>query len=143
MSAWGTDAAGGGVTWKAASGAQRSEAQIGPSGESGVGVNREGWVGDQMSMSSGGGSRKKRKAVVRKGSADTKEYGSCQQNEMEVGGNKSLEVSRAVRDSAGWCEPLRAKYMCDEKCKKDGFKFYHIAAILVDDDGKPRTINLC
>ena len=38
------DAAGGGVTGKAAFGAPSSKAEIGPSGESGVGVNRKGSV---------------------------------------------------------------------------------------------------
>ena len=37
-----TDAAGVGVIWKAVSGAQSSKAEIGPSRESGVGVNRKG-----------------------------------------------------------------------------------------------------
>ena len=57
-----TDAAGGGVTCKAASGAQSSEAEIEPSCESGVGVNRKGSLGGQRSVSSTGGSQKKRKA---------------------------------------------------------------------------------
>ena len=35
------DGAGGAATWKAASEAQSSEAEIGPSGESGIGVNRK------------------------------------------------------------------------------------------------------
>ena len=33
--------------------------------------------------------------------------------------------------------------MCDKKCDEEGFKFYDIAPILVEDDGKPHTINLC
>ena len=52
-------------------------------------------------------------------------------------------VPSAVSDWAGWHEPLRVKYMCDQKCNKEGFKFHDIAAILVEDDGKPHTINLC
>ena len=83
----------------------------------------------------------------RKESADTKEYESCQQNGMEVDEEEGMEdltfVPSAVSDWAGWHEPLRVKYMCDQKCNKEGFKFYDIAAILVEDDGKPHTINLC
>ena len=30
------------------------------------------------------------------------------------------------------------KFLCDRQCK-----FYEIAAILVEDDGKPHTRNLC
>ena len=41
-------------------------------------------------MSSAGGLQKKRKAVVRKESADTQQYESCQQNDMEVGRDESL-----------------------------------------------------
>ena len=33
--------------------------------------------------------------------------------------------------------------MCDKKCTEDGFKFCDIADIVVADDGKPHTINLC
>ena len=40
-----TDTAGGGVTWKAASGAQSSMAEVGPVGEPGLGVKPEGLVG--------------------------------------------------------------------------------------------------
>ena len=39
-----TGSAGGGVTWKAESGAQGSKAEIGSSRESGVGVKWERWV---------------------------------------------------------------------------------------------------
>ena len=49
-----TDAAGGGVTWKAASGAQSSKADIGPSGESGVGVNPKGSLEVKAEESSSG-----------------------------------------------------------------------------------------
>ena len=33
--------------------------------------------------------------------------------------------------------------MCDKKCNKEDFKFYDIAALLEEDDGKPHTVNLC
>ena len=33
--------------------------------------------------------------------------------------------------------------MCDQKCNTEGLRFYDIAAILAEDDGKPHTINLC
>ena len=66
---------------------------------------------------------------------------SCQ--DMEVDDDESLEemgsVPSAVSDSAGWHEPLRVKHMCD----KESFKFFDIAFILVEDGGRPHTINLC
>ena len=54
--------------------------KIGPSGESGVGVNGNGSLGDQRSMSSTGGSQNRRKTAVRKESAESQVYKSCQQN---------------------------------------------------------------
>ena len=48
-----TDAAGVGVNWKAASEALSSEADINPSGESGVGVNRKGSLETRMASASG------------------------------------------------------------------------------------------
>ena len=66
---------------------------------------------------------------------------------MEVEGNKSMEelefIRSAVSDPARRREPFTVKYMCDKKCSKEGFKFEDIAAILVEDDGKPHKINLC
>ena len=133
-----TDVAGGGVSGKGAPGGQSSKAEI----DSGIGVNRKSSLEDQSSMTSAGGLQKKRKAVVRKEFADTQEYESRQQD-----WNKSLEelafVPSAVSDSAAWRDSFRVKYMCDKKCNKEGFKFCDIAAILVEDDGKPHTINLC
>ena len=58
-----TDAAGGGATWKAASGVQSSKAEIGPAGESGVGVNRKSSLEEQSYTSSAGGSQKKWRAA--------------------------------------------------------------------------------
>ena len=63
-------------------------AEIGSSGESGVGVNPKGSLESQGSENSTGGSQKKRKAVVRKESAETQYDMSCQ--DMKVN-NKSLE----------------------------------------------------
>ena len=72
-----SDAAGGGVTWKAASQAQSSRAGIVPFVESAVGVNREGSLGDQSSVRTAETSQKKRK-VTRKESAERQDYVSCQ-----------------------------------------------------------------
>ena len=55
--------------------------------------------------------------MVRKESADTQEYESCQQNDMEVDKDEGMEelsfIPSAVSVLAGWREPLRVKYMCD------------------------------
>ena len=122
-------------------------------GELVVGVNRKSSPGELSSQ-------KKRNAVVRKEPAEAQDCESCQQNHMEVDrnedrqqddmeadSNKSMEefgfVSSAVSDSAKWCEPLRVENICDQKGKEKGFKFYDVAAILVEDNGKPHTINFC
>ena len=95
-------------------------------------------------MSSAGGSKKKRKAVVRKELGDTLEYESRQQNDTDVGMDETKEelsfVASAVSDSAGWHAP---KFKCDRQWRKEGFKFYDIASIMVEDDGELHTIHFC
>ena len=91
-----------------------------------VDVNCKGTLADQSSVSSAGVSqKKKRKTVVRKESAETQDYVSCQ--DTEVDDDKSLEdvgfVPSAVSDSGGWRKPIRVKHMCDKKCNEEGFKF--------------------
>ena len=58
---------------------------------------------------------------------------------MEVDDDKSLEemchVASVVSESSGWHEPLRVMYICDKTCNEEGFKFYNIAPILVEDKG--------
>ena len=72
------------------------------------------------------------------------EHASCQQNGLNVDMDENNEelsfVPRAVSDSAGWHEP---KLRCDRQCRKEGFKFYEIASIVVEDDGERHTLNLC
>ena len=95
-------------------------------------------------MSSAGGSQKKRKAVVRKESADSQESESYQLNDMDVDMNENKEelsfIPSVVSRSAGWHEP---KFMCDTQCHKDGFKYDDIASVMVEDDGEPPTKHLC
>ena len=59
---------------------------------------------------------------------------------QRYGRNQRKRNSCAVCDSAGWHEP---KSLCDRQCRKEGFKIYEIAGIMVEDDGKRNTINLC
>ena len=96
------------------------------------------------SVSGAGSSQKKRKAVVQKESADTQEYESCQQNDMDVDMDENNEelsfVPSAVSDSAAWHEP---KFMCDRQRRTGGLKCYETATILVVDDGKPHTCMNC
>ena len=83
--------------------------------------------------------------MIRKESAETQDYVSY--HDMEVDSDKSLEeaglVLSTVIDSAGWHEPLRVKYMstcATKQCDEQGFTFYDVAAMLVEDDGKLHTI---
>ena len=82
--------------------------KIGPSGESGVGVNGNGSLGDQRSMSSTGGSQNRRKTVVRKESAESQVYKSCQQRAWSW-------ASPRCGERSGWVgtNTLRVKCMCD------------------------------
>ena len=68
-------------------------------------------------------------------SADTQEYESCQQNDvnesdqwddMDVDMHEKHEgfIPRDVSNSADWREP---KVMCDWQCRKKSFKYYDIA----------------
>ena len=60
--------------------------------ELGVGVDQRASLGDQSSMSSAGGSQIKKKAEVRKESADAQECASCQQNDMDVDRDENKEA---------------------------------------------------
>ena len=40
-------------------------------------------------------------------------------------------------------EPRWTLHMCDNKCRQEGFKFYLLVAIVTQEGGKARTINLC
>ena len=96
-------------------------------------------AGDQ-----GGFAEKKMEAVVRKGSAETQEYESCQLSDMDVDMDENKEdlnfIHSALSSSAGWHGP---KLMCDRQCGKEGFMYYDIAPVMVEDDGEPLVINLC
>ena len=65
---------------------------------SGVDVDGKGTWKDRSSMCSVGASQKKRKAVISKESAETLDFVSCQ--DMEVDRNKSLE-ELGVRPKCG------------------------------------------
>ena len=62
--------------------------------------------------------------------------------ERHGGGQKRDKggVEHRSKCGAGWYEP---NFMCDMQCRKEGFKFYDIASIMVEDDGEPHTINHC
>ena len=60
---------------------------------------------------------------------------------MEVDRDEGKEelsfVPSAVSDTAGWHE--NRFFMCEKRCRKGGFKFCDIGAILVGDDGRPHA----
>ena len=84
------------------------------------------------------------KAAVGKESAETQEYESCQQNDMEVDRDEGMEesslVPSAIVDATGW---HKARFMCNNRCKREGFDLFDMAAILAEDEGRPHTINHC
>ena len=86
-----SDAAGGGVTWKAASQAQSSRAGIVPFVESEVGVNREGSLGDPSSVRTAETSQKKAQSSDKERTLlRRQEYGTCLAKDMEVDNDKSF-----------------------------------------------------
>ena len=132
------------------SGAQSSESEAGPAGAEEQRCTHELEVGLVWSASEGGskgtvggagGSQNQRKAVVQKESADTQEYARCQLNDIEVDIDEDTDelsfVPSAVSRSNRWHEP---KFMCDRQCRKEGCKYYDIASVTVEDDGKPHTM---
>ena len=80
-----------GLNRRTVSGIQSPEGETGLAGTRGrrcpreflVGLYQRGFEGDQSSVSSAG-TQKKGTAVVRKESADTQDYESCQLNDMDV-----------------------------------------------------------
>ena len=89
-------------------------------------------------MCSVGPTQKKRRAATLRKRRTT----SCQG--MEVDDYKSLKklssVPSGVSDSAGWREPLSLGHA--HATKRLQF-VKHLATIVVEEDGKPHTINLC
>ena len=91
-------------------------------------------------MSITGGSKKKRKSVVRRESADTREY-ERHTDGMDFDMNESMEEVSFESDSAGWYEPNRgAKGNAGRKVSSS---MTSLAAVMVEDEGEPYTINLC
>ena len=68
----------------------------------------------------------KTNVVVRQESAETQDYVSCQ--DMDVDGGTSLEELGFVPSAVG--ELLRVKHMCDKKSRDKRFKFYELGAIV-------------
>ena len=99
-------------------------------------VNCKGTLEDQSFVSGDGASQKKRKAVIRKESSETKDYVS--REDMEVESDKSLEVMGNVPSAVG--EPLRVKHMCDKKCNQRSSSLFDFAAIGTEEGGTPQTI---
>ena len=82
----------------------------------------------------------KRRALKRVESAETQDYVSEPQGFEEIHDEEMKELSfipSAVR------EPRWALHVCDNKCNKEGFKFYQLAAFVVEEGGAAHTINLC
>ena len=63
------------------------------------------------------------------------EYEWCQQNDMEVDRDEGMEEAIELDD-------IRSD-SCAPRGAREGFKFFDITAILVEDEGRPRTTNCC
>ena len=82
----------------------------------------------------------KRRAVIRVESEETQDYvmerrscGYPSQEEVEEIGCVPSVVS----------EPLWALYLCDNECSEQGFKYFQLVAIVSEEGGAVRTVNLC
>ena len=63
---------------------------------------------------------------------------------MDVDVNENTEelsfIPSTVSNSGDWHEP---QFMCDKQCRRKGFKYSHIASVVVGDDGEPHTKKHC
>ena len=106
-----SDAVESGVAWKTAFGAQSSKAEVGPFNVLDAGVGRKGTWRDQhlwysVEQQSLQFPQKKRKAVVRKESAEAQDYVSCR--DVESDGRKSLEELYLIPSAVGGAPPGQA-----------------------------------
>ena len=82
----------------------------------------------------------KRRAVTRVESAETQDcvsepQGHEQRDEEEM---EELSFIPSTVSKQHW-----ALHMCDNKCRKAGFKFHQLAALVTEEGGAARTINFC
>ena len=74
-------------------------------------------------------------------SAETQDYASEPQGFEEIDDEEMKELSFLP---SAVSEPRWALHVWDNKCNKEGFKFYQLAAFVTEEGGgKARTINLC
>ena len=73
-------------------------------------------------------------------SAETQDYVSEPQG-LEGIDDEEMEELSFIPSAVS--EPRLALHICDNKCNKEGFKFYQLAAIVVDEGGAAHTINQC
>ena len=80
----------------------------------------------------------KSRAVTRVECEETQDYASEPQGLEET--DEEMEELSVVPSAVS--EPRWALHMCDE-CSKEGFKFYQLEAIVMEERGAAHTINLC
>ena len=70
---------------------------------------------------------------------DTQDYISRQQRLEEID-TEEMEELRCISNAVS--EPRCALHMCDNKCSKESYKFYQLAAMVTEGGGKARTNQL-
>ena len=60
---------------------------------------------------------------------------------MEAEDEKDMEELRIITSVVS--EPRLVVHMCDNTCRKEGFKFFELAAIVSEEGGAAHTNNLC
>ena len=95
-------------------------------GEFGVVLDKRASEGDQSSVSSAGGSQKKKRRQWRTRRSTSRASGTT----MDVVAEEWTFIPSAVGSSAGWHEPTS---LCDRQCREDGFNYFEIASVTVED----------
>ena len=108
------------------SGIQSSEGEAGHAGATGQHCSKE--FGNEGSVSSAGSSQKKEE-----GSGPTRRsMESCQLNDMDFDVDENKEELSFIDPNS-----------CVSGNAKQGFKYYDIVSVMVEDSGKLHTRNLC
>ena len=78
----------------------------------------------------------KRRAVVRRESAETQDY--TNKPLMKSENLEELAYATSATDEPRW-----DIHMCDNRCRDKDILFQKLAAVVTDEGGSPHTMNLC
>ena len=93
---------------------------------------------DHIFVGDDSGAQKKRKAVVRRESADTQEYVPYEQKGMDMNVDETENELRFVPSAVGFIGLREPRFKGDGRCQGEGFKCWEIATEVVEENGELR-----